>query len=40
MALGKLLDGELTPVADAVTGDLDYRLVESRELAAILRGAL
>jgi uracil-DNA glycosylase family 4 len=40
MALGKLLDGELTPVADAVTVDLDYRIVQSRELDTILRSAL
>lgn len=38
--LGMLLDGEIEPVADAVTGDLDYRLVKARELDAILREAL
>ena len=40
ITLGKLLDGEITPVTDEVTGGLDYRIVKARELDAILRGAL
>ena len=38
LTLGKLLDGEITPVQDEVTDDaLDYRIVNAKELAAILR---
>jgi uracil-DNA glycosylase len=38
LTLGKLLDGEITPVQDEITDDaLDYRIVNAKELAAILR---
>jgi uracil-DNA glycosylase family 4 len=40
MTLGRLLDGEIGPVVDTVTGDPDYRIVKAGELSAILRGAL
>lgn len=41
MSLGKLLDGEIGPVSDEIAeSDLDYRLVNARELNAILKRAL
>lgn len=41
LTLGKLLDGEINPVADEIAdGDLDYRLIGVRELDAVLKGVL